>query len=160
MRIQIDWQDPIQLTRHKKLLVDEDDLPEAVANQPGVYFFSRRFGDNFEPFYIGEAENVRGRLKNHLMSKKIAFALLGLDKHSPIKGGERYFHFGYIKKKKGPDSVKKSLAIVERHLVRQTLAAELPLLNKKLTRFKTHSVVFSGSKKALAGFAKTAEIPE
>ncbi|MGO9400578.1 MAG: hypothetical protein ACLP19_22460 [Xanthobacteraceae bacterium] len=54
MDIQIEWQQPIQLTRHKKPLVDEDDLPEKIGEKPGVYFFSRRFGTKFEPFYIGE----------------------------------------------------------------------------------------------------------
>ena len=64
MDITIEWQKPVQLTRHKKPLVDEDDLPNKIEDEPGVYFFSRRFGTKFEPFYIGETLKIRSRLKD------------------------------------------------------------------------------------------------
>jgi hypothetical protein len=83
--IKIEWQQPIQLTKHKKPLVDEDDLPEKIAAKAGVYFFSRRFGVKFEPFYIGETLNIRSRLKSHLNSKKIAFVLLDIDPKSQVR---------------------------------------------------------------------------
>jgi len=92
---------PVQLTRHRKPIVDEDNLPDRIRKKPGVYFFSRKFGSKFEPFYIGETLTVRNRLKGHLNSKKIAFVLFDIDPDSPVKGGVRYFHFGYLKSGKG-----------------------------------------------------------
>ena len=93
MNIQIEWQKPIQLTYHKKIIVTEKYLSTVVEKRPGVYFFSRKFGNSFEPFYIGETTSVLGRLKTHLKSKDIAYALEELG-NTPIKAGVRYFHFG------------------------------------------------------------------
>lgn len=86
MDINIDWQQPVQLTRHKKMLFDEDAIPQRILDKPGVYFFSRAFGDDALPFYIGESGSIRRRLGNHLRSTKIVFVLLGMDKESGIKG--------------------------------------------------------------------------
>jgi hypothetical protein len=39
MDISIDWQVPVQLTRFKKIIVDENELPDAIKDWAGVYFF-------------------------------------------------------------------------------------------------------------------------
>jgi hypothetical protein len=56
---QNDWKEPIQLTWHKKLLLEEKELLAMVDRLPGIYFFSRKHGSRFEPFYIGETKSVR-----------------------------------------------------------------------------------------------------
>ena len=71
MQIQIDWQEPIQLTYHKTILLDKNDLPTSIEELPGVYFFSRVHGNTIEPFYIGRSRGIRGRLKLHLRASKI-----------------------------------------------------------------------------------------
>jgi hypothetical protein len=155
--ILIEWQKPIQLTRHKKPLVDEDDLPKKIAKKPGVYFFSRRFGTKFEPFYIGETLKIRSRLESHLKSKKIAFVLLDIDPKSQVKGGGRYFHYGYIRTRKGQNA-KTCIKIVQRFLIRTAISQGLKLININLTTVPTDSLTFSGSKKARAIFDKSAKV--
>ena len=155
--IQIEWQQPIQLTRHKKPLVDEDDLPEKIGEKPGVYFFSRRFGTKFEPFYVGETLNIRSRLKAHLNSKKIVFVLLDIDPKSQVKGGVRYFHYGYIRTGKGQNA-KTCVKIVQRYLIRAAISQGLKLINTNLTTVPTHSLLFNGSKKARAIYGKSAKV--
>jgi hypothetical protein len=100
MHVKIDWKDPIQLTRHKKLLLEEKELLSMVERTPGIYFFSRKHGSRFEPLYIGETKSVRGRLRNHWRSAAIKDVLRGIGGKTinSIKGGERYFHFGYLVK--------------------------------------------------------------
>jgi hypothetical protein len=44
MEIRIDWQKPIQLTHHRRIIVDENDLPEIIEARSAVYFFSRQWG--------------------------------------------------------------------------------------------------------------------
>jgi hypothetical protein len=157
MDIKIEWQKPIQLTKHKKPIVDEDDLPEKIAGKAGIYFFSRRFGPKFEPFYIGETLNIRSRLKGHLNSKKIAFVLLDIDPKSQVKGGVRYFHYGYIRTGKGQNA-KTCIKIAQRYLIRTAIAQGLKLININLTAVPTHSLTFIGSKKARAIYGKSAKV--
>jgi hypothetical protein len=54
MNITIDWQLPLQLTQHKKIILDPKDISDLIEARPGVYFFSRKFGSHFVPFYSGE----------------------------------------------------------------------------------------------------------
>ena len=97
MEITIVWQKPIQLTKHKKIIVDEDDLPETLEARPGVYFFSRKYAKISVPFYIGESKNLRTRLRQHLGTTRIADVLRSLSvTDEKIKKGVRYFHFGYL----------------------------------------------------------------
>jgi hypothetical protein len=51
MNIDIKWQEPIQLTRFRTIIVNKDALPEELENTSGVYFFSRKFGHKYVPFY-------------------------------------------------------------------------------------------------------------
>jgi hypothetical protein len=157
MHIQIDWQQPVQLTRHKKLLIDENNLPEKIKDRPGVYFFSRRFGKKFSPFYIGETLRIRGRLKSHLNSKNIAFVLLDIDPKSEIKGGVRYFHYGYFKTT-SEAKAKTCIKIVQRYLIREAISREIKLVNKNLTTVQTHALTFFGSKRSRAIYGKRANI--
>lgn len=71
----------------------------------------------------------------------------------PIKNGARYFHFGYFKGRQGQNT-KRCLGIVQKYLIQEALADDLPLLNKQLTAFRTDSINFSGSKKARANYPK------
>ena len=158
MDIQIEWQEPVQITRHKKPLFDESSAQQVVAGRPGVYFFSRKHGSAYSPFYIGHALSVSKRLRDHLKSAKIDRVLRGItggDKQ--IKHGERYFHFGYLITRPGQDA-KKCLRIVERYLVREALANNIPLLNKQLTKSPTHSISNIGTEKARSIYPKMASV--
>jgi hypothetical protein len=154
MNITIDWQLPIQLTRHKKIILDPRDIADLIEARPGVYFFSRKFGSNFVPFYIGETLSIQHRLKSHLKSAQIADVLRGISGDKDIKMGTRHFHFGYLRGNFQKEGAKKRIEIVQRHIIKTALEWDFPILNSSLTKIRTHSLQFNGSPKARAYFAK------
>jgi hypothetical protein len=158
MDIEIQWQEPIQLTRNWTIVIDENNLPKEIQDRAGVYFFSRKHGKTYLPFYIGETENLRQRLKGHLNWSKFTDVLKGVDERTTkIKQGQRYFHYGYFIPKKAQQK-KKCIRIVQKHLVREAMARNLPLLNLKLTAFKTDTLNFVGTKKSKAIYTKTSKV--
>ena len=145
MEITIDWQQPIQLTSSKKLIVEADDLPEEIENIPGIYYFSRRHGPDYSPFYIGETLTMRNRLKSHLNNVKIVDVLRGASiEDDRIRQGSRYFHYGNFIGKQRQDA-KTCLLIVQKLMIRWAVVNNIPLLNKNLTQLKTHDIYFEGS---------------
>ena len=154
MDLKVEWHKPIQLTKYGKIIVDEASLSEAIPSKLGVYFFSRQYGDDYIPFYIGETSNLRSRLVSHLKSKKIADVLRGLSgEDHQIKGGTRFFHFGIFMPR--PAQVaKKCIGIIQRHMIRQAVEDDIPILNKNLTKYKTHSIEFAGGKAGRGWYGK------
>lgn len=145
MEITIDWQPPIQLTKAKNLIVDAGDLPEEIENAPGVYYFSRRHGPEFTPFYIGETLKLRSRLKTHLNTVSIVDVLRGASQEDDrIRQGSRYFHYGYFVGKPRQDP-KTCIQIVQKMMIRLAVEYGTPILNKQLTKIKTHEILFDGS---------------
>ena len=159
MDIYIEWQKPVQVTRSKKIILDEKKLPSVIKDKDGVYFFSRKHGKTYKPFYIGETFDIKRRLREHLSSRKLADVLRGIDTDDfGIKQGERYFHYGYIKLKSSQDK-KKYLGIVQRYLIQEAMAQNLPLLNTQLTKRLTHTLKFEGDKIGKAIYGESAEVP-
>ncbi|MCJ2117009.1 hypothetical protein MKK65_10580 [Methylobacterium sp. J-001] len=145
MDITIDWQPPVQLTKAKTLIIDADDLPEEIENIPGVYYFSRRHGPEYTPFYIGETLTIRSRLKSHLNSVSIVDVLRGVSKEDDrIRQGSRHFHYGYFVGKSRQDA-KTCIQIVQKMMIRLAVENGTPILNKQLTKIKTHEISFEGS---------------
>jgi len=142
------------LARNKQIIFTEDDL-DRIEEDPGVYYFARNFGDKSEPFYIGETTNLRTRLKNHLDTRRIADILRGMTVAGAptISNGPRSFHYAYFNAKKG-QNCKKSLQIAQKFMIGEAIAANIPLLNSKLTVIKTHSLTFVGSDVAQSIFKK------
>ena len=158
VQIEIEWQEPVRLTKSKQIIIDETDLPEMIEGRAGVYFFARKHGRRHLPFYVGETIDLRARLKNHLESRKLADVLRGMNSgDKEIKQGDRYFHYGYVITKQA-QIAKKCIQIVQRHLVRQAIAQGLPLLNVKLTKYKTDALVFGGKKSWRAIYPKAANL--
>lgn len=144
MHIVVEWQAPIKLTHNKKIIVDEKQLPDVVGEKPAVYFFSRKFGEYYLPFYIGETSNVRKRLKVHLQSKKIYQVLIGQSGDvNNIRNGTRYFHFGYLRLKPGMQK-QTCLKIVQKYMIRQAVENDIPILNHNLKKIKSHRIRFDG----------------
>lgn len=159
MKIGIDWQEPVQVTSHKHLLFNKYDIPAAIEEKPGVYFFSRVHGNTVEPFYIGRAINIRARLKVHFGSAKITEVLREVEEIKTVKKGKRFFSYGYLMPSKGKRDVDAVLALTERYLIRQALADGFTLLNNHGTKFKTHDISFTGSTHERNLFGDHAEIP-
>jgi hypothetical protein len=158
MQITIRWQMPVQLTLNKKIIVDENELPDEIEDCAGIYLFSRKFGETKLPFYIGETLTLRSRLKTHLSSKKIADVLRGISSDKDIKNGTRYFHYGYLKGNASKPLTKKRLSIVQRYLIRVAIENDIPISNSNLTKVKTHTVVFSGGKETRTIYDKMASV--
>lgn len=158
MKITIDWQAPVQLTRNSVIIVDENRLPDDVHARQGVYFLSRKHGTKYIPFYIGESSNLRSRLKGHLKSAQIYKVLVGKAADTPIGTGARYFHFGYLKGSFQDGNAQKRRRLVQHYMIRDAILQKHPLLNKQLTKITTHTVEFSGPPKARGIFAKSVEI--
>jgi hypothetical protein len=143
--LQFSWEIPLMLARNKQIIFTEEDLGR-VEEKSGVYYFARNFGDKSEPFYIGETNNLRARLKNHLDNRRIADILRGIkvaDAPS-ISNGPRSFHYAYFNAKKGQNT-KKALRIAQRFMISEAIAANIPLLNSQLTVIKTHRLNFVGN---------------
>lgn len=158
MHVKIEWQEPIQLTRHKKLIIEEKHLLEMIEKRPGVYFFSRKFGEEFKPFYIGETNNIRARVRTHWQSAAIKDVLRGIGVPSikSIKGGERYFHFGYLTI--NAQDPKKYIKIGQKYLIREAMSQGMTLLNKKLIKINVDTVEFVGSALGRAIYPKAGEV--
>ena len=158
MEITIEWQAPIQLTRNQKIIVDADALPHKLQQRTGIYYFALKFGKKHVPFYVGESINIRKRLEQHLRSKKIADVLRANgDALGDIKNGTRYFHYGYLKPKQG-QKAKNCAMIVQRHMIRQAVANGISMLNKKLTTYSTHRIVFDGSRDSFSSYERRVEV--
>jgi hypothetical protein len=159
MNIEIDWQEPVQVTHHKRMLFDKYSIPASVEDKAGVYFFSRVHGKTIEPFYIGQSNTIRTRLKGHLGSAKITEVLREVEEIKTVRKGKRYFNFGYLIPSKGRRDVDEVLALVERYLIRHALSKGYTLINDRGTKFKTHDISFAGSRYEQGVFGKSVEIP-
>ena len=52
MDMEIKWQKPLLLARHKKIVYHEGLLTKIEPGKAGVYFFSRKYGGRYPQFYI------------------------------------------------------------------------------------------------------------
>jgi hypothetical protein len=159
MKIEIDWQETVQVTRHKRMPFSKYDIPASIEDRPGIYFFSRVHGNSVEPFYIGQSITIRTRLKAHLGSEKITEGLREVEEIKTIRKGVRWFSFGYLMPSKGRRDIDEVLDLAERYLIRQALAKGLTLINDRGTKFKTHDISFTGSSHERRVFGNGAEIP-
>jgi hypothetical protein len=144
MDLTFEWQPPIVLARHKKIVIKVDDM-RAVKELPGVYYFARNHGSISVPFYIGESTNLNKRLKDHLKTSKIADVLRGIEiPGAPtISQGARTFHFAYFMPKTN-QIVANALDITQKFMIQEALAEGIPLLNLQLTTIRAHSISFTG----------------
>jgi hypothetical protein len=164
MNIKILWQKPILLAANKRLQIDEYSIPDAVDDRAGVYFFSRKYGSKFEPFYIGETTQLRSRLRTHLKDYRVRDVLRGGQEREidsefrKIAQGNKYFHFGYFVSKRRQDA-KKCLEIVQAHMIELAINDEIPLLNMKLTKIPTHLIEFAGARSGRGFYGKRFQVP-
>jgi hypothetical protein len=117
-----------------------------VPKASGVYVFARRFGNSLVPVYIGEAADLRARLRQHL---KGSVQLMKALNDAP--SGARVFLYCEIKPKKGQDP-DKARKILQNALIEHVFANEYLLVNKQGTKVPVHTISFKGSRlsKALA----------
>ena len=75
MKIKLDWQEPWQLGDFTDEGNYHDNLDlNDISEEAGIYIFYRQFGDTQQCLYVGQAINLRSRLKQQ-------FKYLDLMKH-------------------------------------------------------------------------------
>lgn len=138
MKLHIDWNRPIKLRDGtKQNLIYVLDLLK-LAKVSGIYIFGRRWGSGFEALYVGKANNIRARVKSQLNNLRLMQHLKN------AKTGRRMLLSGRIVTKPG-QRLGKSLALIERALIRYFLSEGHDLVNKQGTRLRRHEVVSSGN---------------
>lgn len=157
MDIQLVWRTPVRLVKPPKesaqdfivLANDEKRIPETA----GVYVFARVFGKKYEPIYIGQADDLRGRIKQHLKSNVALMKAL-----REAKSGGKVVLLAEIQTKRG-QQIQRVLDVVEPTLIAEAAAAGYTLVNRQLTKAKFHFVVSNGPTKARGPFERTYRVP-
>lgn len=139
MNLNVKWHKPIPM-------VDGDDHDliytaaglEACEGMAGVYMFCRIFNDKAIPLYIGRAENIASRVRQHFKSS--TRLMKGLSKASK---GARVMIAGEFVPKPG-QATGKCIAVIERALIEHALTEGYELFNVQGTKTPTHQLHFSG----------------
>jgi predicted GIY-YIG superfamily endonuclease len=124
-----------------------------IPDEPGVYVFARAFGKKFEPIYIGQADNLRSRIADHL--KKNVALMKALRE---AKNGPKVVLLGEIHTKRG-QQIQRVLDVVERMLIAEAVDAGYTLVNRQLTKARFHTVVSLGPAAARGPFERTYHVP-
>jgi hypothetical protein len=104
------WHQPLHLNASDELIyeVDHEEIPE----EPGIYIFFREHGGTQTPMYVGQAKNLRQRIRGQLKSNvKLMKGIQG----SP--NGSRKVTFGVYRPGRG-QQMDQSLDRIERSLIR------------------------------------------
>ena len=137
MKLNLDWGRPILLKDGSRenliYTVDLKKLPQTS----GVYVLGRRFGPNFEALYVGQALEIRGRIRGQLKNLPLMLHLKN------AKTGHRFVMAGRFVARPA-QKPKKCLSLIERSLIRYFLAEGHDLVNKQGTRLRRHEISSKG----------------
>jgi hypothetical protein len=139
MKLHLKWSKAVPLKTSKHLIYDVDlqRLP-AVA---GLYVFARQRKDrtrNFEALYIGQAKNVRQRVRGQLKNLPLMLHL------QRAKQGQKMVIAGTFAGRSGQQAGK-SISIAEKALIRHFLSEAHDLVNKQGTRLLRHEITSDGN---------------
>jgi hypothetical protein len=138
MRVHVRWLPPLDLYDGSADNWIYDcawaDLPDA----PGVYVFARCFGDSVAPLYVGQALNLRERVRKQLnnakLMKGIENAKIGPRVVLPAEVSTHY-----------SKNIERALDLVERSLLEYYLSQGYKLLNVQGTRVVADVLDFGGN---------------
>ena len=137
MKLQVEWARPAKLRdASRENMIYSVDLSR-LPTDPGVYVFGRRWGDGFEALYVGKANRVRGRVKEQLNNLRVMQHLRN------AKTGKRMLYVGRLITRPG-QRLEKTLALLERALIRYFLSEGHDLVNKQGTRIRRHEIATKG----------------
>ena len=141
LTIEADWSEAVQLVpdRTGKLIYDVPEI-ENIPEVSGVYIFARQYGQSVVPIYIGEAANLRKRLREHL---KGSVQLMNALRRAP--NGKRVFLCSKVQPKKKHDPYK-ARKILQDALIEHALSEGHQLVNKKGTKVPVHTISFTGNR--------------
>jgi hypothetical protein len=139
MDLSVKWEAPFDLLNGGKenLIYTAEGLDD-WQDVPGVYMFARIFNSKVIPLYIGEAEKLGKRARQHF--KRSTFLMNSIKK---ARNGKKVLILGRFSPKPG-QRTKKSIELLERVLIYHALNEGYQLFNKQGTRTPGHKVNFSG----------------
>ena len=165
LNIQVKWSKPISL---KMLPAGGDriiDLAQKndwnkIPTEPGVYFFGRISKNKdypLYPLYIGRADDIKLRIKQHFDGSVALMNKLGNKKK--YGRGVRVLVVGNIPIQKGQRS-DDVLRITESALIEQAIHDEWNLFNKKGTKTRFDNIELAGYRGATNIFGRTIKVAE
>ena len=143
MPIQITWTQPFQLIdgANQDLTYAIQDI-DKIPNEPGVYVFSRLYGNTVEPLYIGKSMKIFTRIQQHLKNN-----VLLMNKIKNIANGQRVVYVGLLDSHKGM-TTHKAIAVAERALISAAIVEGHELLNQQGTGTPVYTIEASGNRDA------------
>jgi hypothetical protein len=143
MKLKIEWQKPRKLIdgRNQDLIYTIEGLDE-LYGMTGVYMFCRQHGTSLSPLYIGKAEDIGIRIKQHLKNNITLMMKIGR-----ALNGNKVLVIGEFIAKPGQEK-KKSISIIEQALIESALSKGYELLNVQGAKTPTHKINFSGCQSA------------
>lgn len=152
MEITVSWLEALPLRDGSRdNMIYRCDL-ETIPTTSGVYVFGRKYGDSIEPRYIGQATNLRGRIKQQLNAVKLMNGL----KNSKI--GQRIVVFAEISVRSEP-SMARALDLVEKMLIEQAISRGHELINTHGTKLTADLISFEGHRDGKRMFSKSIRVP-
>jgi len=148
--IKVKWKKPILLEKHPTKHIpfwiqDWNRIPAA----PGIYIFSKRFGDKITPVYIGKAKNLRNRIKQQLKSN---VPLVTAMQKSGL--GSKFVMIAEHIGRPGLPSMK-AITIVEKAFIYEAINHGFELANIQMKEIKEIEIISEGySKHRLPKLAK------
>lgn len=128
-------------------------LLRANTRRPRRLVFCRKFGNNYEPLYIGQADNLRVRIDQHLKTNVPLMRAL-----RDAKSGTGSVLIGEVITKRG-QQIRRVLDILERALIAEAVEQRHSLVNRQLTSSRFHKIVSGGPTAARGPFSRSHSVP-
>jgi hypothetical protein len=138
MRIHIHWLPPLDLYDGSADNLIYDCAWAELPETPGVYVFARCFGESVAPLYVGQALNLRIRVRKQLNNAKLMVGIRNA-RNGPrvVLPAEVSTHYS--------KNIKRALDLVERSLLEHYLSEGFKLLNVQGTKVDTDVLDFGGN---------------
>jgi hypothetical protein len=137
MILNYEWGRPLQLRDGSKENLIYTTTLNKLPAQSGIYIFGRRYGSGFEALYVGQATNIRSRVKTQFNNVRLMQHLRN------AKAGKRVVLAGSFHAKPG-QKLKKCMDLAELALIRHFLSEGHDLVNKHGVLLRRHEVESSG----------------
>lgn len=139
MNICVRWQEPIELSdgSNDGLIYWCGDF-EMIPASPGIYVFARQFGETVSPLYVGQALNMRSRVKQQFNNLKL---MRGIEN---AQIGRRLLLLGTVMTKRG-QKIDRVLDVIESGMIEYFVTCGYELINRQGTKLAYDAVAFEGN---------------
>jgi hypothetical protein len=139
LKIDLKWERPYRLRDGSRQdLIYACAGLDRVSTGAGIYVFARRHGSTIAPLYIGQAHTLRDRVKSQLNHLKLMMKI------RKAQTGHRVLFVAHLLLHPGQNE-QKALKIVESALIKHAMAQGHDLINKQLTKTRTHAIRSKGN---------------